>query len=250
MFGSWLGGVVDGRSPYGQDVGLAGGIESREQVLPGGRSGGPPLVALVVAGVSCRRQDSLALGCGLLEQQVLSLLHAGLGHLGQLLADAPARGDNLVDVLVHDLRVLVQAAGGGVRGLVDVDVRLRGDRGDILDVEVRLVVRAAGPGLNLAAVNRDDRQPAAGKNAFRTGHLCCLGGAEIARVEVLHVGRQERLQLVHGDVLALSEVSCPVKPESTVGVGDLVVGEPAGSLRVLLGGRACVRRAGRVREAH
>jgi len=102
------------------------------------------------------------LGCGLLEQQVLSLLHAGLGHLGQLLADAPARGDNLVDVLVHDLRVLVQAAGGGVRGLVDVDVRLRGDRGDILDVEVRLVVRAAGPGLNLAAVNRmiDSRLPA------------------------------------------------------------------------------------------
>ena len=98
--------------------------------------------------------------------------------------------------LFTDLRVLVEAARSGVRGLVHVDVRLRGQRGDVLDVEGRLVVGTAGARLGLAAVHGSHREPATGEHAFATGHLCCLGRAEVARVEVLDIGRQKGLQLV------------------------------------------------------
>ena len=51
-------------------------------------------------------------------------------------------------------------------------------------------------------------------------------------------------------MLAAAEIPRAIKAEDTVGVGDLVVGEPAGGLRVLLGQVARGRRTGWVREAH
>ena len=48
------------------------------------------LVAVIAAGVSGGGEDRLALRGGLLEQQVLGLLDAGLAELHGLLAQAPA----------------------------------------------------------------------------------------------------------------------------------------------------------------
>ena len=62
--------------PDGQHVGLAAGVEDREQVLAEGRDERAGLVALVVAGVAGRGQDRLALGGRLLEEEVLGLLDA------------------------------------------------------------------------------------------------------------------------------------------------------------------------------
>ena len=67
-------------------------------------------VAVVGAVVPGRREHGLPLSDGLLEQEVLGLLQAGLSRLDGLLAQAPARADDLVAVGVDDRGVLV----GGV----------------------------------------------------------------------------------------------------------------------------------------
>ena len=95
-------------------------------------------------------------------------------------------------------------------------MRLRGDRGDVLDVEDRL---AAAGACRLAAVDRDHVQP--------LEHARGGGGAEVAGVERLDVRAREGLELVEGDVLAGAEVAAAVEPEGAVAVGDLVVGQAA-----------------------
>src|SRR5205807_5502312 len=102
-------------------------------------------VAVVAALVAGGREDGLALGGRLLEDDVLGLLDAGRALLDGLLAEPPARRHDLVDVVVDDLGVLVERAEGRVRSLVDVDARARRERGDVLDVENRLAEARTDP---------------------------------------------------------------------------------------------------------
>ena len=58
-------------------------------------------------------------------------------------------------------------------------------------------------------------------------HLGRPRGAEVTGVERADVRAQERLELVHGDPLAGTGIAGVVEAGRAVGVGDLVVGQPA-----------------------
>ena len=204
--------------------------------------GGLLRVAVVRAVVAGGREHGLALRGRLLEQVVLGFLEALLPGLQGLLAEAPAGRDDLVAVGVDDRRVLVERVvdvGVGVRRRagVDVDLGAGRDRRQILDVEARL----AGAGsVRLAAVDRVQVQA--------PDHLRRPRGAEVAGVERADVRAQERLELVDGDPLAGTGIAGVVETGRAVGVGDLVVGQPAelrgGAGRV----SARLRAAGRGRD--
>ena len=221
MLGWRLGGcVIDRRAADRHHIGLAARVVDRHRVLARDRGRRLESVAVVGAVVTSGAEHRLPLRGGLFEQQVLRLLETGLAELDGLLAQPPAGAHDLVGVGVDDRRVLVDrvvvgAVGARARSFVDVDGRPRRERGDVLDVEVRLA--AARPG-RLAAVDRDHVQP--------LEHARGRGSAEVARVERLDVRAQERLELVDGDVLARTEVAAAVEPEGAVRVGDLIVGQP------------------------
>ena len=223
VLGGRLGGVVDRRASGSHDVRLARRVVDGQD--RGDRRRRPERVAVVAALVPGGREDRLPLGRGLLEDDVLGLLYPRRALFEALLAEPPARGHDLVDVVVDDPGVLVERAEGGVRGLVDVDARARSERRDVLDVEDRLA--RARPAAR-ASVHVDRVEAAE--------HRRSAGRAEVARVEGLEIARRERLQLVDGDVLARAGVAGAVEAEDAVRVGDLVVGQAA----EVLGGRGRV----------
>ena len=77
--------------------------------------------------------------------------------------------------------------------------------------------------------------PSTGIGVETRGHRRRRRRAEVARVERLDVGRGERLQLEHRDVLAGAEVAGAVEAEGAVGVRDLVVRQAAVLRRRVLG---------------
>jgi hypothetical protein len=134
--------------------------------------------AVVTAAVAGRTEEGLPLRGALLEEEVERLLGARLAFLLLFLAGlAVAGGDDLVAVFVDHRGDLRYFPGGRFGVLVDVDFGAGRHRGHILDVEQRLAVQTWA--FQRPAFEGDRVQ------AFH--HPRGSRGAEVARVELLHV---------------------------------------------------------------
>ena len=191
-------------------VGIARRIVDRE------RGGGIEAVTVLRAAVAGGGHEALALGCHLLEDQLLT---EDQGRSRQWLTQTPARRDGLGGVVVCDLRVLIEGRGAVVGRLVDIDGRIGRQPGQRLDVQRGLtrLGKPVGP-----AVDR------------RRGdvHHRVVRRYPVTGLERPDVTRREGLELEERDRLARSEPAVVVSPHiEAVGVGDLVCGVGPGDGR-------------------